>query len=238
MSTLIIGGKGNMGKRYASILKHLNSKYDIVDVHNLEKFPEKAAVADRFIIATPTETHLDYIKQLIPMNKPILCEKPLSRDIQGLREALESQGEKDLVFMVNNYGYAYHISVDTDSKYLDAQVANNVPGITSYNYYNSGPDGLVWDCIQLIRMAQGPIMLSKHSPIWSCVINGVQIDRSAIDTSYVLMIADFVGGFIHQDRGEIIELHEEVEGRNVEFITSDFDQYWGSSTDYEHEVTE
>lgn len=36
-----------------------------------------ASDCDAFIIATPSTTHLDYLKALVPLGKPIFCEKPV-----------------------------------------------------------------------------------------------------------------------------------------------------------------
>jgi hypothetical protein len=81
--------------------------------------------------------------------------------------------------MVNNYAY-----------YCDGII--ETVGDTHYDYYNSGADGLAWDCIQLIHLAKSGVgYLRNDSPIWDCMINGTRLNRELIDMCYVKMIKDF-----------------------------------------------
>jgi hypothetical protein len=117
------------------------------------------------------------------------------------------------IFMVNQYAYYSH------------QIYEGV-GKTSYDYYNSGGDGIFWDCIQLIYLAKETICLSNNTPIWFAQINGVELDRETIDLCYVKMIHDFYeDGKIYGQRwgrSEIIEAHNKVleYGKNTNWNSS------------------
>jgi hypothetical protein len=78
--------------------------------------------------------------------------------------------------MVNNYAY----------------MAKDGRGPTIYNHYNSGGDGLYWDCIQLIHLAKDVIVLENKSPFWKCDINGIRQSKQDVDASYVHMLQDFL----------------------------------------------
>jgi hypothetical protein len=173
----IIGGKGNMGTRYTRICEVSGIPVHVVDVG--DPVPKNNQFT-HFLIATPTETHERILFQLMVANTDpinILCEKPIVKGdkIPALGFA-EKRGHN--LYMVNQY--AYYSENITDGQ-----------GITEYNYFNSGKDSLVWDCITLIHLAKGKISLSNTSPIWRAHINGVKLDRDQIDMCYIKMIKDF-----------------------------------------------
>jgi hypothetical protein len=234
MSTLVIGGRGNMGRRYCSILEYLKQPYKVLDLDNMEQYPELASICHKFIIATPTDTHLEYIEQLLPFDCPILCEKPLSKDPRKLKEVLEPYEDPKLS-MVVNYGYAFNLSVDDTYRYFEKENGHRTH-VTSYDYYNSGNDGLIWDCIQLVNLADGPISLKNKSPVWEVMINGVPIKREVIDMSYVLMVSDFVTGHLLQDKNPLIELHMDVEKMHEQYVQGYSSEYWNPGEDDEQEV--
>jgi hypothetical protein len=135
MSICIVGA-GNMGSRYAAVCKN-----ELID-HTLIDKGEMVLGVDKYIIATPTDTHADVLCHVATrVKKPvsILVEKPIdSCFYSGLRavKAAESLGHR--VYMVNNYAY----------------YSEGIPkgeGDTHYDFYNSGKDGIVADCIQLIH---------------------------------------------------------------------------------------
>lgn len=176
MKVLVVGYLGNMGRRYVSVLNYLNVKWvglDIYENPTLEKLYEPIS---HIIIATPTDTHIGMIRHCrwhYP-NLPILCEKPVSKNLDELIDL------PMWLYMVNNYCY---MPIDLTFK-----------GPTSYNYYKSGDDGLYWDCIQLIGLANGnDITLSNTSPVWECQILGQRISAEWIDRSYISMVQDFLG---------------------------------------------
>jgi hypothetical protein len=231
MTVLVIGGMGNMGRRYCSILSYLQHPFRILDKHNLHEGPELIAVCDKYIIASPTSNHLEQLKQLLPLGRPILCEKPLSKSHKSLKRVLEKYEDTPLC-MVVNYVYAYALSRQSPRLYCGDE-AEILPGLTSYDYYNSGGDGLIWDCIQLYNLAEGPIELSNDSPFWRVNINGVFIQRDHIDRSYVLMVSDFIAGFLRQDMSDLIDLHKIVEEEHERYTKSNKSKRWYSGTDYQ-----
>jgi hypothetical protein len=171
----LVGAKGNMGRRYKSILNHLGVKWYGVDVGYI--WPPEVS---HYIIATPTETHLEMISQIKSHTARILVEKPLCQlspmlRIQTVREACEKH--KNKLYMVNQYAYTPGI---------------DGIGPTIYDYYNTGKDGIAWDCIQLIHLATGQISLRNKSPVWQCTINGQPLTHEIVDRCYVEMIKDFL----------------------------------------------
>lgn len=105
MATLIIGSKGSMGTRYLSILKSLDEDTWGVDIESPPEYIiKKAAEADRTIVCTPTEIHYQYLKQIIPLGKPILCEKPITKSTKEVEKILtESQRCKTPFTMTFQY---------------------------------------------------------------------------------------------------------------------------------------
>ena len=171
----ISGLNGNMGKRYATILDHLD--IDFVGADHEMSFSAQAAFCEQYgcdgiIVATPTSTHIDALN-IFPSfcDVPILIEKPI-----GLSQ-LRAFGTGINVRMINQYEYL----IDKDSV-----------GITKYNYFKTGSDGLFWDCINIIGLANGDIVLENSSPIWQCMINGKEISIKDLDNAYVEMIKDWV----------------------------------------------
>lgn len=191
VNVLVIGCKGNMGRRYIAILKYLGVKHRGVDEGEYILSND----ATHVIIAAPTNIHHELLSNICSLRDhpiKILCEKPffvpdpedeedgwdsLSR-MTGLLKKLHEKGHK--TYMVNNYAY-YPFS-------------RTEGGPTQYSYYNSGKDGIVWDCIQLIHLARHEIYLSNNSPRWQTVINGESINKDRIDAGYIDMVADFVLG--------------------------------------------
>lgn len=172
----VVGAAGNMGQRYMAILNCFPSVIPRpVDLDSWDLFSKKAAGT---IIATPTDTHAEVIKKVADMagdSHHMLCEKPIAKDPKVLAELLRRCENLD---MVDQYYYA---------------LKEEVPGgMTSYNYYHSGPDGLEWDCINIIAKADGPLVLQNSSPIWECRINGYELDLQTVNEAYVDMVQDWL----------------------------------------------
>lgn len=176
---LIIGSKGNMGRRYAAICKYLKIPFvgiDRGDCFNPVDFTS-------YIIATPTDDHLHtarFILDNAPNKVRILCEKPVaivSNVLEGLSVACDAKYSGHEFFMVNQYAYYPNLSLRKE--------------LTYYNFFHSGKDSLKWDCIQLIYLARGEITLDNTSPIWECRINGEWLNRETLDECYIDMIEDF-----------------------------------------------
>jgi len=172
----IIGNKGNMGRRYAAILKYLGVRsfgHDINDDIDLSLMEN----AKGFIVATPTNLHVTGLTQILWYEKPILCEKPLTKNLKDI-EMIESRYEKylHLVTLVNQYKF----------------LAKPGDGETYYNYFKTGNDGLIWDCLNILGLANGPVKLCNDSPVWKVKINGHELDQSQVDNSYIEMVKDWL----------------------------------------------
>ena len=173
----IVGIRGNMANRYKAILRFLDIGFIGVDV-NESISEDLIKSSDGILIATPTETHLDLICKLKDYQKPILCEKPLARSVKEI-EKLKGMLSGINLQMVDQYRYMRgHSLASGDS-------------MTQYNYYNSGKDGLPWDCINIVGKANGQISLRGDSPIWTCKINGEVLSIRDMDFAYCSMIKDW-----------------------------------------------
>jgi hypothetical protein len=177
----VIGANGNMGRRYMAIMGQMwPSGFGGVDIG--EPMPR----ASHYIIATPTGTHLDVLAKVIDEHGTngdlnILIEKPVTKNPDHFDFVL---GTKNKIYMANQYAYAFPSGPKPKFDTED----------TEYNYYNSGNDGIGWDCIQLLHLATGPVELKKDSAVWRCKINGRWLRREMIDHLYIRMIKDFLSG--------------------------------------------
>jgi hypothetical protein len=207
MSVLIVGSKGNMGRRYASILRHLGIEHRGLDIdHDLGDAEREATRASQVIIASPTDSHVGWIRFFAPYNLPILCEKPLSKDVAQVRAALDYAADCGTPL---NMVYQYRELVEEKSE-----------GESRYNYWNHGKDGLVWDCIQIIGLAKGWVSLAEDSPIWRCRINGQLLDIAAMDKAYINHIKNWLRK-PGQDKAEILAVHQK---------TAEYAKQWNSQT--------
>ena len=174
MKVAVYGFIGGMGRRYTTILQHLGHDWSGVDL-GIGDARNAALEADAVIIATPTATHVDMLRRLKDCGKPILCEKPFSKDLGELRALIaELKAAGTRVQMVNQYDC---LAFPRDAR-----------GLTVYDYFKSGGDGLEWDCISIVRHANGEIRLHNQSPIWNCWINGKQLSLADMDGAYVEMV--------------------------------------------------
>lgn len=165
----IIGILGNMGHRYKAILDYLQVEVCGVDLgytYRHERFEE----CDGFIIATPTDMHLDDLERFANYEKPILCEKPITRG------RIDKVKNGELITMVNQYAYLY----DKNSR-----------GETYYDYFKTGRDTIFWDCINIIGLSCNHARLNNTSPIWKCAINGRELSIADMDRAYVKMLMDW-----------------------------------------------
>lgn len=197
MSVLILGGKGNMGQRYQAVLKHLGVRFAVADVETSPAdMKTLAAQSEGIIIATPTDTHTAYILSLAPLKKPILCEKPICKDPVELRSVLHEVKTQGCPFsMVYQYGMLLTTSGQR--------------GLTFYDYFKHGSDGLAWDCIQVIGLARGDIKLEEESPIWRCAVNGERLHLGQMDKAYI----EFIRRWMRepkQDLGALVAVHEKA----------------------------
>ena len=178
-----VGYEGNMARRYRACLDYLGIKHCGVDLGGVET----GAVydCDGIIIATPTPTHMNMIKRYAAFDKPILVEKPISLD-----PFILNGGN---VQMVNQYAYCGPFS----------------GGETYYNNWNTGKDGMAWDCINIIGLAEGKCTIENTSPIWKCMINGKELTLADIDLSYIKMIDSWTKNPV-SNTDYILKAHKKV----------------------------
>lgn len=192
----LIGANGSMGKRYQAIFNYLKLDFMPMDQDlSPEAIIERAAACDRILIASPTHTHVSFLRELLPTKKPILCEKPVTKDLEELRE---------IHAFCKRAGLTYNMVMQY------AQLQYGYSGPSSYNYFRHGNDGLAWDCIQILALANGPVELKDDSPIWRCRINGIQLDIASMDMAYISMIQKWLIGDLCQTLDEILAAHERV----------------------------
>lgn len=194
MRVLLLGHLGNMGTRYRRILEHLGVPYKGYDFGDAYGEGLLDGIT-HILIATPTETHIPYILAFKTTGLPILCEKPLTKNLEEL-EALARDympGDSPLQ-MVHQYDYLTSAGDE---------------GETVYNYFKTGGDGLHWDCIQIIGLARGALEIKNTSPIWDCVINGRRLDLAKMDHAYVEMISNWLAS-PKPDLERILSFHRKV----------------------------
>jgi len=178
---IVIGYLGNMGKRYTTILDKLN--YPWIGIENMGAHYDRqmgefisglhAIAYHSVIIATPTYTHMDIIKRYRTLNLPVLCEKPISKSAD------------DIDYLVNN-----NINITMINQYKNL---SGKGGATYYNFYNSGGDGIEWDCINIVGLAgQERAYISNESLTWDCCINGKKLELNDVNQAYVDMIKDWI----------------------------------------------
>lgn len=195
----LIGSEGSMGKRYQAILNHFKQEYLPLDKSKPEadSIIKKASKCERIIIATPTETHVGYLKDLLPLKKPILCEKPITKNLDELI---------DLHAECQRKGWSYQMVM----QYKELTISKEPQRWSYYNYFKHGSDGIVWDCIQIVGLAEGPVWLKEDSPFWECTINGRQLSIADMDMAYVSMVKRWLMNSLDQTMDEIIHVHKKV----------------------------
>lgn len=198
MKVFISGIDGNMGRRYRAIFTSLG--HTVIGADREASYIDQAYFVtnkniDRIVIATPTESHLDAINIFGgAVGRPMLCEKPIAKS--GLVD-----GHNPLT-MINQYEYL----VDKDCI-----------GPTYFDYWNTGKDGLHWDCINIIGLAKNRVELSNVSPTWQCQINGQRLSIADMDGAYIQMCHDWIQDpkynhkYIEHCHSRVLELLESVD---------------------------
>jgi hypothetical protein len=169
---LIIGGKGSIGRRYQAVLKHLKRPFEIYDLG--DELP--VGNISHVIITSPTEKHLEHVLMAMRYDCPILCEKPLSMDLNSAKKIAKLPN----VYVVNNYAY-----VTRDAKSI------------RYDFYNTGRDGFIWDLCQLVYIAKknnAHLNIKRSSYTWTLIVDDEPVPYSMIEYSYRKMIQDFLNG--------------------------------------------
>jgi hypothetical protein len=173
----LIGGKGNMGRRYAACLKFLNEDFRIIDVDtSFEEREDILSHSNKAVICTATRTHLELASEMQTRGITYLVEKPFAKFYPS--EFIPGNG-----FIVNNWSF----------------IANDHTKDISYNFYNTGKDGLLWDVCQLITCAfkyKSQLIIECSSPVWDVRVNGRMVAYREIEESYIWMLK----AFINQDK--------------------------------------
>lgn len=177
MKILLIGANGNMGRRYAAILNHLEADWVGVDIG--DKWPKDF---DRAIVATPTGSHFGICSRLAKLKKPFLCEKPISKNPDSIRKLIRMGAEG---YMVCNWKFVFSDRVEYRRKLNPNE--NNI----CYDYYSTGKDGTIWDCIQLVYLAID-IQIKTESPYFDVTIDDDHVTLDDIAYSYITMIRKFI----------------------------------------------
>lgn len=168
-----------MGVRYQAILKALG--VTCVGVDKDDDWPDLKGF-DAAIVASPTETHASVASSLCREGIPVLVEKPISTNpLTAATFCDDAVAGNFKVRMVNQYLHMPR-----------GPVIEQFQGGTLYDYFRSGKDGLVYDCISILALAHGPISLNNRSPEWRCVINGQPLSLADMDRAYVDMVKRFL----------------------------------------------
>lgn len=170
---LLLGSEGSMGRRYKAIMNYSGIGHVCIDQHNahqsvIMKYAKEVA---GIIVATPTETHMSYLRMLMPYKTPIMCEKPVVKNISEWDEIIDLYEDTRCPLRMM---FQYSLLDDRRSK-----------GLTKYDYYNHGKDGLLWDCFQPIALARGILEIKEESPIWRGILNGKELQSCEMDKAYV-----------------------------------------------------
>ena len=109
---ILIVGLGSIGKKHLSVLKPLAPTAEIFalrssnkhakingvqDIYSIEDLPSTLTFA---IISNPTYLHFETIKALLPMNIPLLIEKPLAHSVKDAIQIVKNT-PKELISMIS-----------------------------------------------------------------------------------------------------------------------------------------
>lgn len=184
---LVVGARGNMGRRYLACLRALGLKPVAID----QPWPDIVPQWTRAIIASETSAHWAAVLDLIQHTpedgqyRHVLMEKPVAKSVVFARAIYDALTRHRMrLFCVNQYQYLPGVIEDQE---------RGVMGRTSYDYYNHGRDGLHWDCFQLYALARGEVQLREGSPVWRCEINGREMSSCDMDPAYLSMLEDWLG---------------------------------------------
>lgn len=193
----LIGANGSMGQRYQAILKFLKIEAKYFDKeHSLNDIIKSSHETKATIIATPTNTHAEYLRQLLPHAPKLLCEKPVIKDIEEL---------DDIVAYALRGGFQFHMM----AQYMEL-LREVGEGPSSYDYFRHGPDGLIWDCLQIVGLSKGEVDLREESPVWKCTINGQRLSLADMDYAYVSFVGKWLNGTLDQPMTKIIDMHKKT----------------------------
>ena len=183
-----------MGKRYVGICKLLGHTVYEADTLRPDIFVPNDF--DGLILATPTSSHLADIFAYAELCKPMLVEKPLFTKNDGPGVLALNSFPKFGVRMINQYEY-YLAKRHMQGESVKIQEHTRTSKVTHYNYFRSGNDTIIWDCINIVGLADtdSDIELSNDSLVWDVAINGYQLDLSEMDAAYIWNVLDWTQNF-------------------------------------------
>jgi len=127
----LIVGCGSAGERHTKNLLSLGQEVQVFDTnekrmtdiaskHNIEthRMFSYTRSFDAFIICTPPDSHLEYIRKAIENNAHIFVEKPISNTLDGVDEVISMAKEKNLVLQVG-YQFRFHPGLILVKQLLD-----------------------------------------------------------------------------------------------------------------------
>ena len=194
ITPLILGADGNMGRRYCAIMDFLGLPYYREDKDGIRHAcPAHDKPFDGIVIATPTSLHVEHIRKYMPLGLPILCEKPITKDLAALEALLDEADERG-------------VSIAMVDQYREMVIGHGVEP-TRYDYFKSGGDGISWDTINIGAKARGSFTVGNTSPFWRCTINGISLRNSDMDAAYVDMLKNWLAAPRH-DGAYIWRAHE------------------------------
>jgi len=175
--TLIVGYKGQIGTRYQAVFNYLKAPWIGVDIDCV--IPDPNDYGD-VLVCVPTDYHFNSSLFYAEDDKRVLCEKPISMEDGQIESLIKTEYK---ISMVNNWWWAIKIRFGHMPRVK----------IIEYNYYNTGKDGMAWDCIQPIFIADR-VIIKTDSPVFQCHVNGQELTRFFFDASYVEMIKAWLAG--------------------------------------------
>lgn len=176
---LIIGSKGNIGRRYVSIMQTYNIdgyEYDIINIK--ESVHDLIDKSTHVLIATPPESHVHYINLALSKGKYVLCEKPISYNLDDIKY-LHNHPNKDKLNMVCNWIFLpqYDIILQPNSYTIE------------YNWFYYGKNA--WDLIQPLYLSH---TFTYHSyPLFSVKVDNEMFTQQDFNYSYLKMIKAWLG---------------------------------------------
>ena len=139
----LLVGFGRMGKLYYKILKSLKfkdiyviskpleKKYDNNKFffNDINKFKRKKIRVDLAIVATTTDAHYFYVKELVKLNiKYIMVEKPISNSIKNINEMIKTCRRKKSILSVN-HSYRFSDAAKLTKKLIKEKKLGKIIGI-------------------------------------------------------------------------------------------------------------
>ncbi len=145
-SPILVFGAGSIGERHIEILQKLG--YNNIWVYRQRQLPLRNIDASSIrvisdlslveeikpsfaIICTPTALHLKHTQFCVENNIPVLVEKPLSHNLDGLEE-LKSQILKKQTYIQVGYMLRYHPFMQLVKNYVETQQFGNLLNIQTY----------------------------------------------------------------------------------------------------------